>query len=168
MAVSRRPSPRNAAAKSSPHAPVKPKSGIRGRVGGINGNTSEKRRTERAGKSKSRAAGSLGELNVDEISSDEAANRVKLWATGKDLVALLSTLGEFSQSFESALPQAAPDAVRGDSAALRKAYHRACLQLHPDKQAGASASTQAIALALFQSLSAAFVSLRLQEREFSC
>jgi hypothetical protein len=93
---------------------------------------------------------------------------VAKWAAGKDLVALLSTLGEFSNSFAVALPQPTPRMLQGDQAALRKAYLRACLQLHPDKQVGASASTQAIALSLFQSLSAAFVAMQPPARDLSC
>ena len=102
------------------------------------------------------------------MSCEEAPRRVAKWAAGKDLVALLSTLGEFSNSFAVVLPQPTPRMLQGDQAALRKAYLRACLQLHPDKQVGAAASTQALALGLFQSLSAAFVAMQPPARDLSC
>ena len=79
------------------------------------------------------------------------------WAEGKDLVALLGSLGEFASAFDGELPPTDVRALRSEDAARRKAYHKACLLLHPDRQMGSSAATQALALALFQTLSAAFV-----------
>ena len=81
---------------------------------------------------------------------------------------MLSSLGEFSGAFGTELAQPDARALRGQAAATRKAYHRACLRLHPDRQVGASESTQALALALFQSLSAAFVAAQPNEPDLSC
>lgn len=103
-----------------------------------------------------------GQAGPDEPHAADAPERVAersvaRWAEGKDLVALLGSLGEFASAFDGELPPTDVRALRSEDAARRKAYHKACLLLHPDRQMGSSAATQALALALFQTLSAAFV-----------
>lgn len=80
-----------------------------------------------------------------------AAKRVREWATGKDLRAMLVTLSQLVHGF------GAPPADSGGAPAVRRAYHRACLQLHPDRHAGSSERTKVIAEELFKALSAAYI-----------
>ena len=85
--------------------------------------------------------------------------RVAAWAVGKDLPSMLGSLGSFSRDFASALPQTAASELRQKPPqVLRRAYHKACLALHPDRHVGSSPESQALALALFQTLSSAFIS----------
>ena len=53
------------------------------------------------------------------------------------------------------LPSYDMGALRSDPSALRKAYHKALLAVHPDKQNDASPGAQAVAIELFHALSAA-------------
>ena len=53
------------------------------------------------------------------------------------------------------LPSYDMGALRSDPSALRKAYHKALLAVHPDKQNDASTGAQAVAIELFHALSAA-------------
>lgn len=117
---------------------------------------------------KQRAVLSHQDEDAGQRSDAAVGERVSRWAAGKDLAGMLGTLGDFSRDFSTALPQPEVSALRGSQAALRKAYHGACLRLHPDKLVDGSQSTQAVALALFQSLSAAFVASQSKEKDLSC
>ena len=98
-----------------------------------------------------------------------AAAAVDRWAAGKaGLPALLIALSEFHGVFgpesRQKLLQAAPAAkgTTGPAAArqVKRAYHAACLQLHPDRHATSPLEMRALAEELFKVLSAAFVDFR--------
>ena len=98
-----------------------------------------------------------------------AAAAVDRWAAGKvGLPALLIALSEFHGVFgpeaRQKLLQAAPAAkgTTGPAAArqVKRAYHAACLQLHPDRHATSPPEMRALAEELFKVLSAAFVDFR--------
>ena len=86
-----------------------------------------------------------------------AARAVALWARGKDFTSMLSNLSDFPQlrvstgslgkSFSS------PD---GEERSIRRAYHAACKQLHPDRHVASGTAEQALAGELFKVLSAAY------------
>ena len=88
----------------------------------------------------------------------EAAQRVKQWATGKDLPSLLGTLAEFVADFPVFAPSAALGveelvrSLRSKPEAATKAYRAACASLHPDRHTTAKPDTQVLALALLQAL----------------
>ena len=111
-----------------------------------------------------------GAVEKSEPATGDTSSDVAKWATGKDLAALISTLGHFAHALGQETP-ALPDAnlLRGHPAALRKAYHKACLLLHPDRHVNSPAGVQALALALFQGLSEAFVASEARAAEdFEC
>ena len=99
-----------------------------------------------------------------------AAAAVDRWAASKvGLPALLIALSEFHAVFgpeaRQKLLQAAPaarGATTGPAAArqVKRAYHAACLQLHPDRHATSPPEMRALAEELFKVLSAAFVDFR--------
>ena len=98
-----------------------------------------------------------------------AAAAVDRWAAGRaGLPALLVALSEFRGVFgpeaRQKLLQAAPAAegATGPAAArqVTRAYHVACLQLHPDRHATSPPEMRALAEELFKVLSAAFVDFR--------
>ena len=98
-----------------------------------------------------------------------AAAAVDRWAAGRaGLPALLVALSEFRGVFgpeaRQKLLQAAPAAegATGPAAArqVTRAYHAACLQLHPDRHATSPPEMRALAEELFKVLSAAFVDFR--------
>ena len=82
-----------------------------------------------------------------------AARAVAQWARGRDFAAMLRGLSDFPQ-LVSAAP-AAPSS--GDAKQIRRSYHAACKQLHPDRHVASGATQQALASELFKVLSAAYV-----------
>ena len=84
-----------------------------------------------------------------------AARRVTAWAAGKDVYAMLGTLREFAYL---ELRDDVPLRRGASQAALKKAFHRASLSLHPDRiqHSNLSASRKAEAEELFKALSAAY------------
>ena len=88
-----------------------------------------------------------------------ASKRVDEWTADKDdLAELLGALSDFSDEFPAfqPLPANFVAALRKQPAALRKAYHSACYELHPDRHMHAPAATQTLALALLHALAVAF------------
>ena len=82
-----------------------------------------------------------------------AARAVAQWARGRDFAAMLRGLSDFPQ-----LVSAAPAApTSGDAKQIRRSYHAACKQLHPDRHVASGAAQQALASELFKVLSAAYV-----------
>ena len=82
-----------------------------------------------------------------------AARAVAQWARGRDFTAMLRGLSDFPQ-----LVSAAPAApTSGDAKQIRRSYHAACKQLHPDRHVASGAAQQALASELFKVLSAAYV-----------
>ena len=72
---------------------------------------------------------------------------------------MLAALAHFSELFGGARPPPLGDGERTPQPReLRRAYHWACMALHPDRQVGASRRSQALAEELFKQLSAAYVS----------
>ena len=82
-----------------------------------------------------------------------AARTVAQWARGRDFAAMLRGLSDFPQ-LVSAAP-AAPSS--GDAKQIRRSYHAACKQLHPDRHVASGAAQQTLASELFKVLSAAYV-----------
>lgn len=87
----------------------------------------------------------------------EAAHRVEQWATAKDFFAMLRTLDSFpdlslhkSVGTSRGLERGAP------AAALKKAFHRASLSLHPDRLVGLPSPRRAEAEEIFKVITAAY------------
>ena len=109
-------------------------------------------RSSSSSSSRSKSSASSAKKQSDEGGEDA---RVAVWASGKDLASLL---GGMSKAFGPQLPHLPSydmGALRSDPSALRKAYHKALLAVHPDKQNDASPGAQAVAIELFHALSAA-------------
>ena len=88
-------------------------------------------------------------------SAGDVARAVGRWANGKDLPGMLGALQPFAHILGE---QASATDVAGlGPHALRRAYHKACLQLHPDRHALSSPRTQVFAEELFKVLSSSFV-----------
>ena len=72
--------------------------------------------------------------------------------------------GVFDDSARGRLEQAraAADGAAGPAVArqVKRAYHAACLQLHPDRHVASSPEVRALTEELFKTLSAAFVDYR--------
>ena len=106
--------------------------------------------------SPSRSGSQSREPLLEEAEAERiAARAVALWARGKDFTSMLSNLSDFPQlrvstgslgkSFSS------PD---GEERSIRRAYHAACKQLHPDRHVASGTAEQAPG-ELFKVLSAA-------------
>jgi hypothetical protein len=87
-----------------------------------------------------------------------AAKRVERWAAGKDFVAMVQTLDAFAElklhkpgvGTSRELQRTAP------IGAMKKAFHRASLSLHPDRLGALPTPRRAEAEEIFKVLSAAF------------
>ena len=99
----------------------------------------------------------------------KAAALVARWAAGRELPAMLLALakdfdGVFDDSARGRLEQAraAADGAVGPAAArqVKRAYHAACLQLHPDRHVASLPEVRALAEELFKAISEAFVDYR--------
>ena len=102
----------------------------------------------------SRWGSSVAEAAEEEAEAERrAARAVAQWARGRDFAAMLRGLSDFPQ-LVSAAP-AAPSS--GDAKQIRRSYHAACKQLHPDRHVASGAAQQALASELFKVLSAAYV-----------
>ena len=99
---------------------------------------------------------------VAAADSLDQKRRVAAWSHGKGFVELFNTLGEFEQLRQKGSPPLRHDA---DAAALKKAYHRASLSLHPDRLQGLSTARRAEAEEVFKVLSAAYATAKEAERE---
>ena len=69
---------------------------------------------------------------------------------------MLARLHDFDGALALRLPQPDSPTLRRDGRALRRAYHKAVLFLHPDKHVESPAAAQSLALALFQTCAAAY------------
>lgn len=96
----------------------------------------------------------------------KAAALVARWAAGRELPAMLLALakdfdGVFDDSARGRLEQAhaAADGAVGPAVArqVKRAYHAACLQLHPDRHVASSPEVRTLAEELFKTISEAFV-----------
>ena len=117
------------------------------------------------------SSSTIGSSGGSGSSSSAAAGElpgVAAWARGKDLAACLCDL---SGAFGHALPDAAlprpsnAEALRKSPAALRKAYHKALLAVHPDKHVSSTPERQSLCVALFVVLSAAHAAAAAREGE---
>ena len=84
-----------------------------------------------------------------------AVRRVSTWAAGKDVYGLLGSLKDLGLSGVKGGDALQPGA---SSTALKKAFHRASLSLHPDRLQGADMTPQKKAEAeeVFKALSSAY------------
>ena len=165
-----RPSPISAGGRgSAPGTPAKPSSPTKRPSPGKNSpptkRASPSRPSPSPGKrpspsrpSPSRSGSQSREPLLEEAEAERiAARAVALWARGKDFTSMLSNLSDFPQlrvstgslgkSFSS------PD---GEERSIRRAYHAACKQLHPDRHVASGTAEQALAGELFKVLSAAY------------
>ena len=79
------------------------------------------------------------------------------WAAGKDFFAMLQTLSDFPDLNLNRGVGTSRDLAKGaPPAAIRKAFHRASLSLHPDRLVGLKTPRRAEAEEIFKVLSAAF------------
>ena len=105
----------------------------------------------------------FAELGADATMDRDGARLEQLGLPAL-LVALSEFRGVFGPEARQKLLQAAPAAegATGPAAArqVMRAYHAACLQLHPDRHATSPPEMRALAEELFKVLSAAFVDFR--------
>ena len=149
--------------------------GKRGSSGGSSGGdkaSSEKKKRRRSHDDASRhgrrsGGGGSGGSGSDSAAAGELPG-VAAWARGKDLAACLCDL---SGAFGHALPDAglprppSVEALRKSRGALRQAYHKALLAVHPDKHVSSTPERQALCEALFVVLSAAHAAAAAKEGE---
>ena len=93
-----------------------------------------------------------------------AKKHVEAWAQGKDFPSMLSSLSDFPQlgiapvgSLGMSFSQPS-----GDARLVRRGYHAACKQLHPDRHVSSEKAEQALASELFKVLSAAYAADQLE------
>ena len=140
----REPEAAAAAADPAPAAPVRPR-----------GAPAAPASTTAAGATRtSKRRRDPAEAAEEEAEAERrAARAVAQWARGRDFAAMLRGLADFPQ-----LVSAAPAApTSGDAKQIRRSYHAACKQLHPDRHVASGAAQQALASELFKVLSAAYV-----------
>ena len=114
-----------------------------------------KRRQQGEGTAAKRQTAAAGGGPSGGVPGGSVSGAVDRWARGKDLGAMLCALQPFAHVLGEVPPATAPADLRPQ--AMRAAYRRACLQLHPDRHVGSSPHTRAVAEELFKVLSAAYV-----------
>ncbi len=88
--------------------------------------------------------------------SAEAASRAAAaWARGKDLMAMLRTLGELSS--ELGTQSALPGPAASTAGSVRRRYRAACMALHPDRHVDSPPDVRALAEEAFKLLTAQYV-----------
>ena len=122
---------------------------------------SRKRREERRARAAARASEAGGDGASGEDVKAAAAKRVEAWSSGKDFFGLLSSLDEFEGLTLSKGIGTSRDLAPGAPlAAIKKAFHRASLSLHPDRLVGLSTERRAECEEIFKQLSTAYEAAR--------
>jgi len=93
-----------------------------------------------------------------------AASRVTNWAEGKDFFGMLQTLDAFGKlNLSTGVGTSRALEPGATPAAIKKAFHKASLSLHPDRLTALEPAQQIEAEELFKVLSAAFDVVRQQQ-----
>ena len=109
---------------------------------------------QRAASKKAHAAAAAA---AGEDAKAAAARRVEEWSGGKDFFALLGSLDAFDGlSLHKGIGTSRDLAPGAPLAAIKKAFHRASLSLHPDRLVGLSSTRRCEAEEIFKVLSAAY------------
>ena len=82
--------------------------------------------------------------------------RIAAWSQGKDFFELINTLGQLEEQRQLG----APLDRNCSAAALKRAYHKVSLSLHPDRLQGLGAAERAEAEEAFKVLSAAYATAK--------
>ena len=115
------------------------------------------RRERRSKRAAEKAAALAAEANSMDDVRNAASKRVEAWASEKDFFQMLSTLDAFEGlSLSKGIGTSRTLAPGAPVAAIKKAFHRASLSLHPDRLVGLADDRRAEAEEIFKVLSAAY------------
>ena len=115
------------------------------------------RRERRSKRAAEKAAALAAEANSMDDVRNAASKRVEAWSSEKDFFKMLSTLDAFEGlSLSKGIGTSRTLAPGAPVAAIKKAFHRASLSLHPDRLVGLADDRRAEAEEIFKVLSAAY------------
>lgn len=119
------------------------------------------RREERESRAQAKVKAANAAASAGGDAKADAARRVAAWSEGKDFFDLLSTLDAFDGlSLHKGIGTSRDLAPGAPSAAIKKAFHRASLSLHPDRLVGLATPRRSEAEEIFKCLSAEYEKAR--------